>query len=294
MTDTPHDHALGALLGVAAGDSLGATLEFTSPNLGEPLTDIVGGGAFGWRPGQPTDDTDLTVAVVRGYLDPTPTLIDAVATHFVAWYNAGPSDIGGTTSAAMRRLCDGTPPQSSGGTSDRTAANGSLMRCIATGVARSDATIRREESAAISAITHAEQRCVDACVAYNDVVAALIDGATPTEAVTSAHQQGQVTAVFERALADPQRPIPWEGGGYVLTALDIALWGLLRRDTAEQSLIEVVNMGGDADTNGAIAGGLLGARDGASALPDRWLDTLEVRDELTNAVDGLLALRGVA
>lgn len=292
------DRALGALLGVAAGDSLGATLEFTSPNTGEPLRDIVGGGPFGWGPGQPTDDTDLTVAVVRAHLDPRPDLLSAVAHHFVAWYQRGPRDIGGTTAGAMNRLVRGVPPTESGATADHSAANGSLMRCVATGVARADTTVRRHESAAISAVTHAEPRCVDSCTVYNDVVSALLDGATPTEAVTAALDnttlRPQTREVAAGALEDPARPIPWKPGGYVLTALDIALWAVLRDDPAEDLLVQVVNMGGDADTNGAIAGGLLGARDGAAALPARWRDRLEAADELAAATEPLLALRGVA
>ena len=299
------DRATGALLGVHAGDSLGATTEFGSPNPNPDtwVRDIVGGGPFNWEPGQPTDDTDLTAAVVRAYTDliadgteqTLDAVLDACGRHFLAWYRSGPKDIGGTTAHSLGRLRRTNDPRSSGNTAADAQANGSLMRCIATAVYRKDDPDQlRAESRAISAVTHASGVCMDACELYNRAVADVINGTDIRSAITDAAaaldgtEVGRVAA--SRLAAPTDAPMPWRRGGWVLTALDIAMWAALRTDaTAEDLLVDIINRGGDADTNGAIAGGILGARDGASALPDRWVATLGLADEFRAAATTFLA-----
>ena len=294
-----HDRAAGALLGVHAGDSLGATTEFSSPNPNPDtwVRDIVGGGAFNWAPGDPTDDTDLTAAVVRAYTDliaagteqTVDAVLDACGRHFLAWYRSGPKDIGGTTSGALGRLRRTNDPASSGNSDPEAQANGSLMRCIPTAVYRKDDPDRlTEETVAISAITHASPVARESCLLYNRAVASLINGVDVRTAITDAINGLDGTVVgriaSSRLEAPVDSPMPWQRGGWVLTALDIALWAALQTDrSAEDLLVEIINKGGDADTNGAIAGGILGARDGASALPDRWIATLRLGPEFRDA-----------
>ncbi|HEC08700.1 MAG TPA: ADP-ribosylglycohydrolase family protein, partial [Acidimicrobiales bacterium] len=186
---TTEERIAGGLLGVATGDALGATLEFMSPEaIAETYgvhREIAGGGSFRWRPGQGTDDSDLTWAVARAYLD-GPFSLDRVAEGFLEWYRGGPRDIGGATAAALARLADTGDPRSSGETGERSCGNGSLMRCIPTALVRADASVRRRELAEISAVTHAHRCCVDSCVAYGEIVARLLEGDGPTEAVAAA------------------------------------------------------------------------------------------------------------
>ncbi|WP_420439792.1 ADP-ribosylglycohydrolase family protein [Candidatus Poriferisodalis sp.] len=103
------DFIAGGLLGVAAGDALGATVEFRSPAEIQRRhgvhRDIVGGGAFGWRPGQGTDDTDLTWAVVAGYLKTGGSdSLEAIAQEFLEWFETDPPDVGITTRQALLNL----------------------------------------------------------------------------------------------------------------------------------------------------------------------------------------------
>ena len=299
------DRATGALLGVHAGDSLGATTEFASPNPNPDtwVRDIVGGGAFNWAPGDPTDDTDLTAAVVRAYTDliadgtdqTLDAVLDACARHFLAWYRSGPKDIGGTTSGSLARLGRTNDPRGSGNAAPDAQANGSLMRCIPTAVYRKDDPDRlAAETLAISAITHASTVATQSCLLYNRVVAALINGTDVRTAITDAAAELDGTEVgrvaTSRLDAPVDDPMPWRRGGWVLTALDIAMWAALQVDrTAEDLLVDIINQGGDADTNGAIAGGLLGARDGAHGLPDRWVATLRLADEFRQAATAFVA-----
>ena len=157
------DAIVGGLLGAAAGDALGATVEFMSPADIERRhgvhRDIVGGGAFGWRPGQGTDDTDLTWAVVSGYLNTEGIdSLQAIAEEFLAWFDTDPPDVGLTTREALRHLRRDGDPTTSGLTAEHSCGNGSLTRALPTALVRADPARRWAESAQISAVTHAHRR----------------------------------------------------------------------------------------------------------------------------------------
>jgi ADP-ribosyl-[dinitrogen reductase] hydrolase len=290
------DKIQAGLLGLAAGDALGAPLEFLSREEVRALgtqTEIVGGGALGWRPGQGTDDTDLAYAVARAYVDGYS--LELVADNFLRWLSDHPRDVGRTTAEALSRLWRGRDPRASG-CAPGAAGNGALMRAIATGLARPDPGARRREAAEIAAITHTDQRCVDASVAYCDLVDALLDGCSAGAAVervlrATPISAGEVTAAIERAADPGLEPAGLRSSGFVLDTLEVAVWALLQPAPLEATLVEVVNLGDDADTAGAVAGGLLGVRDGAAAIPARWLDRLEYRDRLTACAGPLAALR---
>lgn len=301
MTSTDLDLAdriAGGLLGLAAGDALGATLEFATPaairRRGRVHDEITGGGPFGWRPGQGTDDTDLAYAVARTYADGYS--LDRVAAAFLAWYRTRPRDVGATTRAALAELERSGDPRSCGQAvlHPYAAGNGALMRALATGLARPDPTRRRKEAAEIAAVTHADPRCVAASVAYCDLAAALLDGADPRAAVTHVLATSPITGpVHETIAAVAGTPIGSERlrpTGFVLDTLQVAVWALLQPRPLEALVVEIVNLGGDADTTGAVAGGLLGVRDGTQAVPLRWRARLEYREALEALVPHLVAV----
>jgi ADP-ribosyl-[dinitrogen reductase] hydrolase len=283
----------GALLGVAVGDALGATLEFARPQPAESLhTEISGGGVFGWAPGAPTDDTDLTIAVAEAYA--AGFSLKGVADRFLAWYQAGPKDVGGTTAAALRGYAQRRDPRSCGRADDRSAANGSLMRTMPVAIARSDPSERRREAAAVSAITHAEPRCIQACVVYCDLADALFRGIPVADALAEARETpGLLPGVADVLTTAPRLAVgQLDTSGYVLGTLGVAVWAISQPLGFEDVLVAVVNRGGDADTTGAVAGGLLGARDGHAAIPSRWLDALTTRARLDALAAALAGLRG--
>jgi ADP-ribosyl-[dinitrogen reductase] hydrolase len=304
MSSTPPDVASrlrGALLGLAAGDALGATVEFMTPariatRYGQHR-DITGGGTLGWRAGQGTDDTDQAIALASAYA--TGYTLQAAADALLDWYRGRPPDVGTLTAAALSELAAGTPPQQSGHRAAarlgaaRAAGNGSVMRALATGLARPDPTRRAAEATEISAITHTDPRCLSACVAYCDLADALLRGADPDRAVADLLTEDRLPPVVRAALARGRTAnlehLPT--GGYVLDTLTAATWAILQPATLEDLLIAIVNRGDDADTTAAVAGGLLGARDGADAVPPRWTDRLEYADQITALTPPLLDLR---
>lgn len=294
-----HAHMEGALLGVHVGDSLGATAEFKSRALAATLypgsvdeVDIVGGGAFGWRPGDATDDTDLTLAVNDAYLTlgleaDSDAIVRHAADQMLAWRRRGPRDIGGATSRGLSRYGQTRDPYTSGVADESGQGNGSLMRTMPVALARADdPELRRHEAAAISGVTHGHPNCKDACIAYCDLAAdlstgrvqgpdaidrrleQLIDDDTLTPDVRAAIRRGmQLEHISDL-------PTAQDGSGWVLYSLTVSVWAVRERRPAPEVLLDVVKHGGDADTNGAIAGGLLGVRDGAGVWPDRWLQTI--------------------
>jgi ADP-ribosyl-[dinitrogen reductase] hydrolase len=292
---TVNERVAGGLLGVAVGDALGATLEFGPPRPpGLEHTEITGGGPFGWRPGEPTDDTDLTIAVAEAYAGGFS--VGAVADRFLAWYARGPRDVGGTTASALRIYRATGNPHTSGRGDDRSAANGSLMRTIAVGLARPDAHTRRHEAAAVSAITHAEPRCLAACVAYCDIVDALVRGVDPDQALEATIAAGRRSGMLPQVLEVLERAPTLSAGqldtsGYVLGTLGIGVWALTRPVGFEAALTAVVNLGGDADTTGAVAGGLLGVRNGSGGIPERWTTAVLAGPRMRQLAGHLTALR---
>jgi ADP-ribosyl-[dinitrogen reductase] hydrolase len=276
-------------------------LEFKSPEAIKAKygrhADITGGGPFGWAPGDPTDDTDLTWCVARAYRDGTG--VKGAADNMVAWLRRGPRDVGGATSSGLHRYMESGDPARAGA-GQGSAGNGSLMRCIPTGLLRSDPVQRRMESKAISAVTHNDLDCQDACAAYNEMVAALVDGRSPDEAVQAALdmpglrakvldsiQRGMQVDLADAYARGDQCPTgyPPSASGYVLHSLALSVAAVRDPRPLEDVLVDVVNLGGDTDTNGAICGGILGARDGASAIPERWRSTLRLGPQMEQVAD---------
>lgn len=306
------DRIAGALLGVHAGDALGATLEFSSwsairEQYPDGLRDIIGGGPFGWPPGYATDDTDLTRAVLLAYLraDAGTDVVRSAADNMLRWLDgdwpgrergSSPRDIGGATLAGLERYRHCGDPRAAGA-GEGHAGNGSLMRCIPTALAVADRGRRISESIEISAITHDDERAVTACAVYNEIAATLVAGLPPVECaaiglatarelgsdeVASAIAAGQ--AISPALIADSgDIPFADAASGYVLDSLSLAVAAVLDHRPLTDVLVDVARIGNDSDTNAAIAGGLLGARDGSTAIPRRWTAVLQFADEFTMA-----------
>jgi ADP-ribosylglycohydrolase len=177
------------------------------------------------------------------------------------------------------------------------------MRCIPTALAVPDRDRRLRESMEISAITHDDPRCTVSCAAYNEIVAALLDGSPPEQAVGIGHDTA--SALGSAAVADAiefgrhlrpaalaveeENMLEDAAAGFVLDSMSLAVAALLDPRPLPDVVIDIVRVGNDTDTNAAIAGGLLGARDGATAIPASWLAVLQFADEFTSAADALSA-----
>jgi len=303
------ERSRGALLGLAVGDALGATLEFSEPRAPPfptlargPHREVLGGGPFRLVPGQVTDDTQMACCLAASLRARDRFDCDDVAARYAAWQEVA-FDIGTQIAAALNAIREGTPPRRAGfdvwkRAAHRPAGNGSLMRTAPIAVLLTTAGARREAALADAAITHFDPRCRLACAAFDAAVAAAVEADASPEAMREAALRELAPAATAlRAVGSDERDV---GGaaralaedlalageddprlhghdvhlhrtrGFVRVAFRLAFWELLHVPCFEEALVDVVNRGGDADTNGAIAGALLGAAHGESAIPARW------------------------
>ncbi|WP_276258229.1 ADP-ribosylglycohydrolase family protein [Haloglomus litoreum] len=307
--DATTDRAAGALLGLACGDALGRPVEFETPASIQAehgrVTEMLGHGTHGQPAGTVTDDTEMALCIARSLVARDGFDPDDVAERFVAWLDAGPFDVGLMTRDAIDELRDGTPPGEAGQavwerrSEGSNAGNGSLMRCAPHALAYHLDGRLVEVSRESSAITHADPRCAWGCAALNIVLSGLVAGDDPALAangVVLSINEGdavrEVVAGIKRAVEGDGGPDPEDlsASGYVLDTLETGLYHGLTAPDAETAIVRAVNMGDDADTVGAVTGAVAGARFGASALPERWLEAIDEADELRSLAGELLAL----
>ncbi len=276
------DRRAGAILGLAVGDALGATYEFCSPReVPEGPLEMAGGGWLGLEPGETTDDTALARAVLVGYeagsLD-----LRRVREAMLSWQDTGPKDIGNQTRKALDYLR--SHPEALSLPEDPDAqGNGAVMRAAPHGVKARDPEEAVDNAWTEAALTHPswEARASSALVAA--LVANLLDRVRPEDALDASYaliESRDKPGKHVREVLRPLENYKHNPGGWTVYTTRLALLGLLEAQDFRSGLESVVRLGGDADTNGAVAGALLGARFGAAAIPPRWLRGLKGGDEL--------------
>lgn len=296
--------ARGALLGLAAGDALGAAVEFTpGPH---HLTDMVGGGPFGLWPGEWTDDTSMALCLASslvelGRFDPADQM-----ERYLRWWREGYMssnglcfDIGNTVATALRRYQASGEPYA-GATDPFSAGNGSLMRLAPVPLFFHDDAEAAIEHAALSSLTtHATLEAVDACRYYAGLIWGALQGLD--KATLLAPHYAPVPGLWERAPLAPEiaavaagsfrhkEPPAIEGSGYVVRSMEAALWALHKSEGYRQGALLAVNLGDDADTTGAIYGQLAGALYGEQDIPADWRGKLALRQRIIQLADDLVA-----
>jgi len=287
------DRAEAAFLGLALGDALGATVEFMTA--GEIRAahgvhrELVGGGWLRLRPGQVTDDTEMSLAMARAIDGAGGWSAVAVADAFAAWLKGRPADVGSTCRAGIRRwMLQGTlegPP------GEWDAGNGAAMRVLPVALLTlgDDAALERL-AVAQGRLTHHHPLSDAACVLVGRLVQQACLGRSLRQL-----RAGAEAAVREvpRFGFEPYRGL---ATGYVVDTVQTVLHHLFTTRTFEDCLVAVVNQGGDADTTGAIAGAVAGAYYGLEGLPVRWLRRLDrgLVAELTCLAGRLVDLSSLA
>ncbi len=288
------DRARGALLGLAVGDALGAALEWLHPDqirarYGGELRDMV--RSTNWERGEWTDDTAMALELATSLVECGGYDADDVFARYALWARSGPKDIGSTVSAALSRSRSADEARAaatayhvaSGG---RGADNGSLVRTvpIALRYGRDEGDLERF-SRLDSSLTHHDPVAGDACTWFNLTVAALLRGRKPPRSSSS------VALAAADAIGGDKDALGievQEQMGYVVTALRVGFAGAFGHDSFEQAVVFAANLGGDADTNAAVAGALAGARFGAAGIPERWLEPLHQRAPISGLATRLL------
>jgi ADP-ribosylglycohydrolase/fructose-1,6-bisphosphatase/inositol monophosphatase family enzyme len=266
--------AQGCLLGQLAGDNLGALLEFAAeasirgshPGGGPRL--LEDGGVWNILAGQPTDDSEMALALARSIVAREGFEREAALDAYRGWLRSSPFDVGGTVGAGLR---DRPNPGSQ--------ANGSVMRAAPLGVyAHALApTLVAELARQDSSLTHPHPACSDAAAAFVVALAhAIREGDGPESAWGAAVEwaaDADAARLVVEALETARHAAPvcdGESQGWVRVALQNAFYELLHAPSLEEGVVATVRRGGDTDTNAAIAGALLGAVHGREAVPLQW------------------------
>ena len=293
MSDTiPRERFVGCLVGLALGDALGAPLEFMprdeiAATFGE-VRELIGGGWLNVEPGEYTDDTQLALAIAESIVRQGRIEPPDIAARFVAWLQTGPKDVGNITRTAIRYHEQGLPwrevgPRVMADFPGGSAGNGSLMRCAPVGLFQSQrpAALLRD-SAIVSELTHANPLSIWSSIAVNRLIVEFLHGrsAGAIERVAGEVPEREVADTLLAARTLSRRAV--RSGGFVLETLGAACWALEQGDQFEDVLVAAINLGGDADTVGAVAGALAGARDGVAAIPQRWMRQLRDADHLAD------------
>lgn len=296
------DRATGALLGLACGDALGVPYEFDGRRLGvDERPAMRGGGPANVAPGTWSDDTAMAVAVAEG-LRAGPELVtrlDAIAARFLEWHRTSPPDVGRQTGAVLsgvagaaeatiarpgRRL--GHRPglgsvmtevaRGYAAAHPHAAGNGALMRTPPVALAHlEDRAACAATARAVAALTHAGAEVSDSCVLWTEAVRLAVSGggidvAAGLDLVGDADRWRAI--LDEAATGDLGRFRP---NGWTVRTLQVAYGAILRADwDLEEALTIAIRVGDDTDTVAAVAGSLLGAHHGASALPRSWVEAI--------------------
>lgn len=304
--DTPHydlsgeaarDRARGALVGLAAGDAVGTTLEFL-PRDRAQVSDMVGGGPFHLKPGEWTDDTSMALCLTDALIADRYFVPRTFADLLSRWYRQGHNsmngrcfDIGHTTRVAI----EGWEAASAGwhgNTDPSTAGNGSIIRLAPVAIAcrASMQTIWRWARGS-SIVTHAAMEAIHGSRLLGMILCHALQGASKEQALAPkiaplpARLQIINAGEYKAKSRDQIR-----SSGYVVDTLEAALWAVWNSSSFEEAVLLAANLADDADSVAAVAGQVAGALYGEAAIPDRWIERLAWSDAIRHKADLLFDL----
>jgi ADP-ribosyl-[dinitrogen reductase] hydrolase len=302
------ERVVGGFLGVAAGDALGVPVEFLARESlkANPVREMRGAGVHGQLAGTWSDDTSMSLCLAESLLNGFD--LEDQAKKFCAWYYEGlwtargdTFDVGLTTREALNKASIGRPPEQCGLTSEESNGNGSLMRSLPIAVWGRELPPERlaDYAARSSSITHRHPRTLLACGLYVVFASHLLKGVGAAAALGLLRRDAWTLCIkadkdsagpysrefprFDRLLS-PEFPRVAEteikSGGYVIETLEAAIWCLLQGKDFADVVLRAVNLGGDSDTTGAVAGGLAGILYGEQAVPQPWQMTIARKDDI--------------
>lgn len=297
----------GALIGLAAGDAVGAAVEFQPPGTFTPIDDMIGGGPFDLRPGEWTDDTSMALCLAESLVERRGFDARDQMERYVRWHRDGYMsstgtcfDIGITVRAALDRF-GRTGDPFAGSLDPHAAGNGSLMRLAPVPLVYSaDPAAAIERSGESSRTTHATPAAVDACRYFGGLIVGAVRGASkdellgemyaPADGYWSDHPLHPAIETVARGSFHAKSPPEIVGSGYVVKSLEAALWAFATTVSFRDGCLAAANLGDDADTTAAIYGQIAGAYYGEQAIPAEWRTWLAHRALIERLADGLFDL----
>jgi len=269
------DRARGCALGAAVGDALGMPLEFGPARRGR---DQVRSMLAGRLPaGSFTDDTEMALALAESLIACDGLDTDDILKRFVDWYGRHPADVGNQLSLVLSSVRAGRPRGEIVGKLAGRQGNGSVMRCYPVALKFCDSLSRcLEASIQQSDITHPDPLCGAACAFVNAVIWHALHGAAAAVAVGRALEDVNLPDALRQTVeqAASRSADQLQNSGWALHAVESAVWGLLTTGSFADCIIQVANLGNDADTSACIVGAMAGAVYGLEAIPLDWREAL--------------------
>ena len=304
------DKIKGALFGTAVGDALGLGTEFLSkkevkkyyPQGLYTYDQISARHKNLWARGEWTDDTEQMLCILDSLIEKKKIDIKDIAFRFYRWSVDDGRGIGFTTSKVLKSRSFLSDPKAVSKqvwleSKKQLAPNGGVMRTAVLGVWEykdKEKVIKNAED--VCQITHYDLRCVASCVLVSYAISLLIQGKDRTfvwkEIQKLSKEYGEEV---NRYLTDLEKKDIYklelderDSIGYTLKTLSAGFWALMNAKDFKDGLIKIINQGGDADTNGAVAGALLGACFGFRDIPEEYIDGLEGKNKLMNKTGNLI------
>ena len=288
----------GCLLGLAAGDAVGTTVEFKQRGSFTPLTDMVGGGPFRLKPGQWTDDTSMALCLAISLLEQAGFDAENQMQAYNNWRvngymssNGRCFDIGVTVSEAISQYLS-TGDAFAGSKDPFTAGNGSLMRLAPVPMLYSPRVKQVIHFASESSrTTHGAKECLDACCYYAVILHCALQGMDKDSILACKLYQAntrKIIAIQQQGYRGKTRD-EITGSGYVVDSLEAALWCFAETDNFKDAILMAANLGDDADTTAAVCGQLAGAFYGVHAIPTAWREKITFADYIIKLADQLYA-----
>ena len=284
------DRIAGCLWGQAIGDALGLGTEFMNRDevlhtYPEGLSEYL---QIGEEFGRWTDDTDMMLCIAEAIIADKDIKPNTIAHNFKEWYKSSPVDIGGTTARILSLFeYEDSPFEISRMMWERSgsknAANGGVMRTSVVGLWNENVALNAEN---ICKLTHADPRCIGSCVIISELINSLVwqDKELSFEELLQIGNKydSRIKPYLERAMngfledfeLDDEQTM-----GYTLKTMGCAIWCLFHVNSFKEGLLKVVNAGGDADTNAAVACAVLGAKYGKKGIPEYYIQNLKRKDE---------------
>lgn len=287
------DRARGAFIGLAVGDALGAPLEFLTPAEIRAkhgcLREITGGGWLRLKPGQVTDDTEMSICIARAIVNSGGWSLTGVAEYFATWLRSKPVDVGDTCRRGIRNYILHGRTETQYNQWD--AGNGACMRMLPVVLfTLGDDELLGKYAIEQGHITHNHPLSDAACIYIGRLIHLALMG------YSKSRLRRELEGLFSMNEIFRFEPYHGMATAYVVDTLQTVFHFFFKSREFEDCLVRTVNQGGDADTTGAIAGMLTGAYYGLESIPKRWLKRMDkkILEEVTYLAEKLVRLSPIA
>jgi len=302
------DRAAGAMFGLAVGDAMGMPVEFRPRGKFDPVTEFRAGGPFKLQAGQWTDDTAMSLCLASSLIECNGFDAAHQMKQYSRWIDYGylsctgkAVGIGQTILKAMIRYHKTKDPIQ-GDTNPRRSGNGCIMRLAPVPIYYShDATLAIHHSIQSATTTHGSEICLQTAGFFGGMIWGALNGASKEELLSDNYspdkdyyqQYPQCDELRSLTRGDykAKHDSEVDSTGFVIDALEAALWSFYHTHTYDEGLLKAVNLGGDADTVGAIYGQLAGAYYGFEAIPIKWVQGLASNEKISAICNGLISKR---